>query len=449
MGSGFRCTALLPLFSACVLILVASGDEKEKPRSLYEISSENVDVGMEPFYEGNMEPFGVVCVGHVVADSPNHKLLKELAAITKQSDEVLFDLQIPMAAALDWQEKETLQIVRRTYAARLWEAVEQPPLDMDPIFFPGNGKPWKKKQVRQWLLDNGWATVNYRVPGFRGKKEKFPFWKYFGKGNEGGVGLIVVKMKDLDDFGPQFRAARALRQHIDKLSKKKIRFAVMEKLKASREMREVLKMGLDDDIESELYLIEDAGKQDKVDNHWHGNPKKYRLQNFTEEAVSSFFDAYYAGKLPTFWASLQEVDKSYKYRDLQLKGTDFEDKVFGAAKEVGLLVAFFNDDPADGCKQCVHARKVWDDVAKEVAGTRSLQNIVIASLDQSTNEHPEKIVANKLGQAVVVWYPPGKPDHRRKRRQVLHAFSEQFSFEPIMTKVKDIAFDIAEEGEEL
>lgn len=34
------------------------------------------------------------------------------------------------------------------------------------------------------------------MPGYRGKKHPFPFDKYFGKANSGGVGLVLVKMKD-------------------------------------------------------------------------------------------------------------------------------------------------------------------------------------------------------------------------------------------------------------
>merc|ERR1712137_1115036 len=110
-------------------------------------------------------------------------------------------------------------------------------------------------------------------------------------------------------------------------------------------MRQALKMGLDDSVESEFFLIEEAARKKDVDNHWHGDPRKYRLQNFSQDAVDSFFEAYYSGKLPTFWASAQEGEATQKYSDLQLKGTDFEAKVYGAAKEVGLLVAFFNDNP--------------------------------------------------------------------------------------------------------
>ena len=50
--------------------------------------------------------------------------------------------QVPMIAAKDWQEQETLHLVRRNYAAKLWEMIQLSPLDSDPVVFPGDGK-WK------------------------------------------------------------------------------------------------------------------------------------------------------------------------------------------------------------------------------------------------------------------------------------------------------------------
>lgn len=47
-----------------------------------------------------------------------------------------------MVAAKGWREEETLEIVRRNYAAKLWDLIQQPPLDSEPLVFPGTGK-WK------------------------------------------------------------------------------------------------------------------------------------------------------------------------------------------------------------------------------------------------------------------------------------------------------------------
>lgn len=58
--------------------------------------------------------------------------------------------QVPMIAAKDWQEQETLHLVRRNYAAKLWEMIQLSPLDSDPVVFPGDGK-WK-----DW---NPWSSL--------------------------------------------------------------------------------------------------------------------------------------------------------------------------------------------------------------------------------------------------------------------------------------------------
>lgn len=59
-----------------------------------------------------------------------------------------------MLAAKGWQEEETLQLIRRNYAAKLWEMIELPPLDNDPVVFPGVGK-WKDRNVLSDACDCG------------------------------------------------------------------------------------------------------------------------------------------------------------------------------------------------------------------------------------------------------------------------------------------------------
>ncbi len=66
----------------------------------------------------------------------------------------LIPCQVPMLAAKGWQEEETLQLIRRNYAAKLWEMIEQPPLDNDPVIFPGVGK-WKDRHVLSDGCDAG------------------------------------------------------------------------------------------------------------------------------------------------------------------------------------------------------------------------------------------------------------------------------------------------------
>ena len=76
------------LVTWCTLLALAAAK-----RELFEIGPDDQDVGLEPFYEGNMEPWGVVCVGYVKEGSPKHMLLKKLAAVSRESDQALFELQ--------------------------------------------------------------------------------------------------------------------------------------------------------------------------------------------------------------------------------------------------------------------------------------------------------------------------------------------------------------------
>jgi len=428
-----------------VLLLIFQG-AVGKPRKLFEIGSNDKEVGLDPFYEGNMEPWGAVCVGYVKQDSPNHRLLQKLGANTAEDAE-LWDLHIPMAAVIDWEEEESLQIVRRNYAARLWEMLEQPPMDAEPVIFAGkSGKKWKEKEVRAWLLENAFTTINYRVAGYQGKQNPFPFDKYFGKSNTGGVGLVLVKIKDINDFGPQFRAVRYLRPHMEKL-RGKIRFAVVEKTAKTLEMRRALKVGLNESLESELILFGDLeGLGDRpVGNHWHGNPHKYRLTDLSEESVNAFFEAYYAGKLPTYWASLDEDRKAPE--DGELASFTFDEQVFKAPKRRGTLVAFFNDASV-GCADCERGREAWRSVQKEVLLTRRLrERLRLFALDQSRNEHGEQLVPGRLAQPMAVYYPPGTSAQRKKRRRVMHKMSEHFTKEGILEVINDLLEDEDEEGE--
>ena len=292
--------------------------------------------------------------------------------------------------------------------------------------------------MRKWLLANAFPTINYRVPGFQGKKQPFPFDKYFGNANAGGVGLVMVKIKDLSDFGPQFRAIRYMRSHIEKLSGQ-IRFAILEKADSTLEMRTALKVGLNESIEAELVLFEHLdGIHRKVDNHFHGNKKKYRLLNLTEDAVNNFFEAFYAGKLPTYWASKDEGTK-FVPKAGQLKSWDF-DQIFEDPSK-GVLVAYMNA-PEDGCEACTEGRSVWASVMHALQlNSRLRKNFQLFWMDQSRDEHPEDLVPGRLGQPMVVYYPPGNAAKRRKRKMLLHRMSQSFSKDSIMEMLEDMLED--------
>lgn len=345
-------------------------------------------------------------------------------------------------------------MVRRAYGNPLWETLNMSLWDDKPVDFVAKpGRPWKVKEVRKWLMQEAFPMMNYRVHGYKGNKEKFPFQKYFGKGNKGGVGLLLLKIGTSWDFQPQFQKTRALRPYIEQLTaNQNIRFTVLEKAKSTMANRKTLKFGLDNSIEAELVLVDDVGKmihQEKVDNYYHGYPKKYRLTNFSESAVEEFFDSYYARLLPTYWASSEEEDRKKKRKYGHLMSWNFETFVYHTVNHSqGVLVAFFNDNPDHGCKECKRGREVWDEVEREVKGTKERKKrLVIASLDQSANEHSEVLVPNKLAQPIIVWYPPGTPEKRKKGKRVLHSVTK-FSQEPLLKTIDNLIDDLEDEERE-
>jgi len=454
-------------------------EKKTKPRELYEISKEAKDeVGIQPYYEGNMEPTGVNCVSYLKQGSPNHKLMKKLAAVTKEEDEELFDLHLPMAGAFGWlgsetpfgfKETEEIHMVKRVYANVLWDSVDEDKgnpkntshLDPEPTIYKGiPGKPWKEKVVRRWLLENGYPTLNYRLHGYNSAKNPFPWDKYFGKSNRGGVGLLIADIGKEWDFEPQFRMARYIRPYMDRLSKEKnIHFTVLEKSAATLTIRQGMKVGLNKSLDLEFVLMENAGKSDEaVDNYRHGNPKKYRLTNLADEAhVKQWFEDYWAGKLPTYWASLEEGQKKKKVKrngNHHLSSWNFEEFVYNTDQNSGVLVAFFNDDPKHECEHCVRGREVWDSLAKEMElKKKEFKHMILASLDQSANEHGETLVPGKMAGPMVVWYPPSKTgEQRRKSKQIMHSWStppSAFEKDVILEKIRDLVEQLNDEREEL
>merc|ERR1712226_1051841 len=75
--------------------------------------------------------------------------------------------------------------------------------------------------------------------------------------------------------------------------------------KTTRQFRMRFGMGLTPDYHEELLLIENVKDEAPEDrdtwNHFHGNPKKYRLQNLTQDHIDAFFKDYERGALPTYW----------------------------------------------------------------------------------------------------------------------------------------------------
>lgn len=130
-----------------------------------------------------------------------------------------------------------------------------------------------------------------------------------------------------------------------------------------------------------------------------------------------------------------------------LVGNNFERIVYEEDRKRARIVAFFNDDEENG-RNREYVREVWEKVAKEVKAKKAYRDkFLIASIDQSQNEHPETLVPGKLADPMVVFYPPGTGKQRKRQRRKLNALGGSFHFDKIMKVIDDMQYD--EEEEEL
>eukprot|EP00933_Yihiella_yeosuensis_P026055 TRINITY_DN20222_c1_g2_i1.p1 TRINITY_DN20222_c1_g2~~TRINITY_DN20222_c1_g2_i1.p1 ORF type:complete len:427 (-),score=75.81 TRINITY_DN20222_c1_g2_i1:125-1255(-) len=375
-----------------------------------------------------------------------------------------------MAAAVAWPSKEheeSITIYRRPAFHGIWKHVNQTDLDAEDLEFSKAGN-WKEKEVRNWLLKNCWPTINYRMMDGKGVMP-FPFSKYFGHSNSGGVGLIVVDWKtktsetgDVDDittglsdelqmrsYQIQLRTTKFIRPHAARLFDK-FKFAVVEKHgEQAAFVRDIFKMGLDPRVRHELILIENAGVKHwdgKDQNFFHGNPQKYRLTNLTQAGINQFFEDYEAKKLKTYWASSAKPNPTRsESASKELLSDTFEEHLLADSKK-GALVAFFNDDPEGRCGRCPELRPKWEEIAKKLAKDKALRTKVdMFDIDQSANEHPEDRMPALIDQPGIMWYPPGSKQRRGKGRKMLSNFWTSWAKGEALDVISELADDEQDE----
>uniref|UniRef100_A0A7S0FTI4 Thioredoxin domain-containing protein n=1 Tax=Pyrodinium bahamense TaxID=73915 RepID=A0A7S0FTI4_9DINO len=415
--------------------------------------------GLEEFLERYMEPGGSACVAYLDRNSNNHFLMKKLHQLAEeQTDMALHTLQIPIALALDWSEEdgnEMLIIHRRVPFTRLWEMESLPYPDNSTTRF--SGKPdeeWRESEVRKWLLANAYPLINTRNLD-PVAKYVFPEARYLGEANSGGLGLIVANLSGDLEFSAQYRLMKMLRPHAEKW-RDRLRFSFLERSKKTSTLRYNLGVGMDGNFSSELLVIKDVNwkPESKELNYLHGRPGKYRLQNLTQASVDAFFEDFEKGTLPTFWASKENWTFTTGQPPkgefaLRITGPSFEEVVYEQDPGRHLFLAFFNDDPEDGCQTCERSRAIWEEVAREVASRKALRTKVrIAAIDQSLNEHPESRIPGKLGEPLLMWYPPGLREVRAKGSKNLEAMAALWTKEALLSKIDDLLMDYEADAEE-
>lgn len=441
-------------------VLIQSYCEYTEFDEVEEDEQENV---LWPWIQKHQEPTGVTCVAYVDEDSPNHKLIKKLGLFlnsTQQKvperDQGFANMKLSVAAAMWWREKgnESLILRYRTPFPMLWRMLELPPMDVEEKIFVSKKKKWKEADVKKWIMEEAWPTVNIRI--LDKNRSPFPFDKYLSRANSGGVAFIVANLTDENEVKQQLQVTRVLRQHAERL-RGKVRFTFLERTKETREIRADLGVGLDSRLNAEMVLIEDVAGLSPPDdqaklNYWHGSPKKYYLNNFTQEAVDQFFLDLKKGKLPSHWVSKEPwtwgAAPAPSPGPLKhLTGATFDKFVFDEDPKKIRLVAFF--DNASYCIECgPRERETWERVAKHVERHRGLaKKVSLAMLDQSVNEHPESLVPGKIAQPMLVWYPAGSRAQRERNRRKVEQFSAAFEYDNIIENLED-ALDRAEDPDE-
>lgn len=408
--------------------------------------------------EKYMEPYGAVCMAYVKAESKNHLLLRKLGRLEESKEDAgLANLQVPIVAAVNWRSggAESMEMIYRKPFQQIWPEVDMSVMDEHDAHFAAKaGATWKESAVRKWLFANAYPTINVRV---RGRKEDvFPEARYASpKANSGAAALAFINMTGENEVYMQFRVARALREQAERL-KGKVRFSLVERSKETRELRQILGVGLDLSLDAELILLDRPGffpeGQHEL-NHYHGDSQKYRLQNLTVEAVDSFFTDWERGFLPTHWATKEtwvhgHTKPPQQELAVRLTGESFESLVLDGEPKQARLVAFFNDDPTHNCMRCEEGRAVWESVARAVKMSGALaRQVLVAAIDQSLNEHPETLVPAKVAQPMIVWYPAGSRKQRLRKRRLLSGASATLTKDNVMEELEDILLDEKENGE--
>lgn len=123
-----------------------------------------------------------------------------------------------------------------------------------------------------------------------------------------------------------------------------------------------------------------------------GNLLKYKIQFTDEEAIVKFIEDFKEGKLKEFLKS-EDIPADNNEPVKVVVGKNFEDIVFNKEKHV-LLEAY-----APWCGHCKQLEPIYNKLAKELS---SHDDIVIAKIDATANEHPS---LNIKGFPTIKFYP--------------------------------------------
>ncbi len=162
--------------------------------------------------------------------------------------------------------------------------------------------------------------------------------------------------------------------------------------------KSTIKGGLGERLAEYLGISSEDENLMVIVNFEGGNPVKYRLSQWDKSSAAKFIDDFKAGSLKPFFKS-DPIPESNSEPVKVIVGNNFESMVLKSDKHVLLEVY------APWCGHCKKLAPIYDKLAKVLADQ---EDIVIAKMDGTTNEH--ELVAIK-GFPTIKFFKKSDPTH--------------------------------------
>lgn len=241
---------------------------------------------------------------------------------------------------------------------------------------------WSKSAIAKWLKAEAFPVL--RLP-----KEQFAAGKYLSHNPFGAV--LIVK----PHFFPKTEISKleeALLPWAEKFEDK-LKFTFFSKIEESESICSVYGIYSND----ELLILENPMMPGKLEHtHMPGAPK-YRLKGVTPERIDEFFQQYEKQLLPPHFRTSEPEPSEEEYAALATKDwrSDIHDLTSWTFNKIvkdpawGVLVMY----TGQRCSMCLHFEFVYTDVANRVLPDAKYKRIMFTRIDQTKNEHTEKVVS--------------------------------------------------------
>jgi len=328
---------------ACVLVVLGEvPDGDDVPRGLQIV---NRSGSVASFVDDNMMKRGAVVVGIVGNGTARHRLLAELADDTDLYELLILGVQFARG-------NSSIKAYHDSYPAE------------------GFAGKWTRGALRAWLYDVAYPPVARIRNDFKAHK--------YTTGNPFGVVLVVrlLNRQSNDVVAALEPYARKYRQ--------RLKFTFFPKAMGTKDLCENFGIWTTD----ELLLVE---KPKEVHRRMHSNiplSPKYRLETVTPQRIDEFFHGYEAGTWPRYYKpATQEPNVVVQDGVRELTAWDFARTVFD--QNFAVLVGFVSQN----CSACLDFGRRMRQLGKMVEASRQspknpFDDLIIASIDQTANEHP-------------------------------------------------------------